>query len=102
MPSLSHIFAPPEHAVLSLQVQAGMARAETGKREQFGVLVRLFLDRFFNNEMVSAEVEARARLIQIACAIGLPGLFLAMTCSPPTIFPADAPFGLRSGTNISM
>ncbi len=92
MPSLLRIFAPPEHAVLSLEVQAGMARAEPEKREQFGVLVRLFLDRFFNNEMVSAEVEARARLIQIACAIGLPGLFLAMYLFPSYHFPGGRPF----------
>ena len=86
------IFAPPEHAVLSLEVQARMAPTEPEERSQFGVLVRLFLDRFFNNEMVSADHEARTRLIQIACAIGLPGLFLAMYLFPPYHFPGGRPF----------
>ncbi len=89
------IFAPPEHAVLSLEVQAGMAVTVPRERGQFRLLVSHFLDRFLNNEMVSTEDEAKTRLIQIACAIGLPGLFVAMALFPPYHFPGGRPFWLQ-------
>ncbi|HEX4022296.1 MAG TPA: hypothetical protein VHX63_14220 [Acidobacteriaceae bacterium] len=73
-----HIFAQPEHAVLSLEVQAGLAQQEKPEQSQFQLLVRLFLERFFNNDMVAADDEGMTRLLQIACATGLPGFIVAL------------------------
>ncbi|HEY1809836.1 MAG TPA: hypothetical protein VGG42_14825, partial [Acidobacteriaceae bacterium] len=69
--------------VLSLEVLA--REAETEPREeptQFRVLVRHFLERFFTNEMASAEGDAKTRLVQAACALGIPGLMVAMYLYP--------------------
>ncbi len=69
--------------VLSLEVLA--READTGPREeptQFRVLVRHFLARFFTNEMASAEGDAKTRLVQVACALGIPGLIVAMYLYP--------------------
>ncbi len=69
--------------VLSLEVLARQEPAE--EREpatQFRVLVRHFLERFFNNEMASAEGDAKTRLVQAACAVGLPGVVVALYLYP--------------------
>jgi hypothetical protein len=69
--------------VLSLQVLADDAATETRKEAtQFRVLVRHFLERFFTNEMASAEGDAKTRLVQVACALGIPGLMVAMYLYP--------------------
>ncbi|HZZ37541.1 MAG TPA: hypothetical protein VFE06_00320 [Acidobacteriaceae bacterium] len=71
------------HQVLSLQVLAG--EEETERRvepTQFRVLVRHFLERFFTNEMASADGDAKTRLVQVACALGIPGLIVAMYLYP--------------------
>ena len=62
------IFAPPEFLVLSLEVQAHMPAPQPPERSQFNLLVHLFLERFSNNDMVSAEGEAKARLQEQAPA----------------------------------
>jgi hypothetical protein len=78
--------------VLSLQVQARMGEVPHEEKSQFELLVRHFLDRFFNNEMVSSDGEAKARTIQIAYAITLPGLIFAIYLFPPYHYPGGRPF----------
>ena len=69
--------------VLSLEV---LAREEPGEERepatQFRVLVRHFLERFFNNEMASADGDAKTRLVQAACAVGIPGLIVSLYLYP--------------------
>jgi hypothetical protein len=66
----------PEHAVLSLGVQATMARNDR-EQGQFEVLVRHLLDRFFNNELMSTDGET-TRAVQAGYMIALPGLLVAL------------------------
>ena len=66
----------PEHAVLSLQVQAEMSRDDR-ERGRFEVLVRHLLDRFFNNELMSTDGET-TRAVQAGYMIALPGLLVAL------------------------
>jgi hypothetical protein len=54
---------------------------------QFGVLVRHFLDRFFTNELASADGDAKTRLVQAACALGVPGLVVALYLYTPYHLP---------------
>lgn len=69
--------------VLSLEVLAREAETEPrGQPTQFRVLLRHFLERFFTNEMASAEGDAKTRLVQAACALGIPGLIVAMYLYP--------------------
>jgi hypothetical protein len=72
------MFSVQENPVLSLEVQAVMTQADQAERSQVSLLVRHFLDRFFNHEMVSSDGDAKARLIQVACAAGLPGFVMAL------------------------
>ncbi|MFP5228878.1 MAG: hypothetical protein ACLGXA_14760 [Acidobacteriota bacterium] len=69
--------------VASLEVLARRPPAEErGPESQFRVLVRHFLERFFNNEMASADGDAKTRLVQVACTIGIPGLIVALYLYP--------------------
>jgi hypothetical protein len=86
------IFTPPEFPVLSLEVQAQMPVTDAQERSQFHLLVRHFLERFFTNEMVSADGEAKARLLQVAYAIALPGVVGALFLFPLYHAPLDRPF----------
>jgi len=72
----------PRGEVLSLEVLARCSADEAKEPTQFRVLVRHFLDRFFTNEMASAEGDAKTRLVQVACTIGLPGLVVALYLYP--------------------
>src|SRR5580698_7759985 len=74
------LFTPPKHPVLSLSVQA---QSVTPKREQrqFEVLVRHILSRFFNNELLASDDEAK-RVMQIASAIALPTLIVSLFLYP--------------------
>ncbi len=82
MPNLQRIFSAPKYAVLSLEVQANMANTHPEEPSQFRVLVRHFLDRFFNNEMVASDDEAKTRLLVVAASIGLPGFIAAIFLMP--------------------
>ncbi len=73
--------------VLSLNAQAGMGHVQLPERSQFSHLVRLFLERFFNHETASPDGDAKARLIIIAFATGLPPFIIAMY-----LWPAYHPF----------
>jgi len=72
--------APP--AVLSLNVQAAMGPVREPQRSQFELLVRHFLERFFNHETASPDGDGKTRLVQLAFAAGLPGLMVAVYLWP--------------------
>lgn len=78
IPSLLRPFSQPEHQVLSLEVQAALGEAHRPEHGQFAILIRHFMERFFNNEMVSADDEGAARLLLIACTAGLPPFIAAV------------------------
>jgi hypothetical protein len=96
--------APP--AVLSLNVQAAMGPARVPQRSQFELLVRHFLERFFNHETASSDGDGKTRLVQLAFAAGLPGLMVAMYLWPvyhpvivfpphPNSIPGPPPYWLQ-------
>src|SRR3984957_16983258 len=92
MLSRLRMFTPPEFPVLSLEVQAHLPVVEAREQTQFHLLVRHFLERFFNNDMVSADGEAKARLLQIVYAIALPGMVVALFLFPLYHAPLERPF----------
>jgi hypothetical protein len=69
----------PRHAVLSLAAQAEAAPRRA--QSQFEVLVRHLLYRFFHNDLIATDDEAR-RILQLAYAVALPGLLFAMFLFP--------------------
>jgi hypothetical protein len=72
----------PSETVLSLQVLAHHPQEEPEQATQFGTLLRHFLERFFTNEMASAEGDSKTRLVQVACAMGVPGMVVALYLYP--------------------
>ncbi len=76
------LFAPADSEVHSLNVQAALGPARQPERSQFSHLVRHFLERFFNHETASPDGDAKTRLVQIACAAGLPGFLVAVYLWP--------------------
>jgi hypothetical protein len=74
------LFNPPKHPVLSLGVQAESFTPER-TRSEFEVLVRHILGRFFNNELLASDDETK-RVMQIACAVGLPTLVFSLFLYP--------------------
>ncbi len=69
-------------AVLSLNVQAAMGPVREPERSQFVLLMRHFLERFFNHETASADGDGKTRLVQLAFAAGLPGFMVALYLWP--------------------
>jgi hypothetical protein len=69
-------------AVLSLNVQAAMGPVRQPQRSQFELLVRHFVERFFNHETASPDGDGKTRLVQLAFAAGLPGLIVAVYLWP--------------------
>lgn len=67
---------------LSLNAQAALGPVVAPERSQFSHLVRHFLERFFNHEDSAASGDGKTRLVQIACATGLPGTIVAMYLWP--------------------
>jgi hypothetical protein len=90
--SALRVFTPPEFPVLSLGVQAQMPVVEAQERTQFRLLVRHFLERFFNNEMVASDGDAKKRLLQVMWAIALPSLVVALFLFPPYHAPLPRSF----------
>jgi hypothetical protein len=78
---------PPRDGVLSLQVLARSSPKEAEQPTQFRVLVRHFLDRFFTNELASGDGDAKTRLVQAACTIGMPGFVVALYLYTPYHMP---------------
>jgi hypothetical protein len=70
---------PSEPAVLSLNVQAAMQRNLRPQR-QFEIMVRHLFDRMLNNEAFGED--APARMTELAGAIALPGLLVALFLFP--------------------
>jgi hypothetical protein len=79
------MMAEPE--ILSLNAQAALGAVHAPQRSQFSLLVRHFLERFFNHETASPDGDAKSRLILIAVATGIPGFMVALW-----LFPAYHPF----------
>jgi len=83
-------------AVQTLNVQAALGPLLEPERTQFSLLVRHFLERFFNHETASATGDGKTRLVQIACAAGLLPLMVAVYLWPVyhhfIVFPQDHPF----------
>lgn len=71
-----------EPEILPLQAQAARGQVREPERTQFAHLLRHFLERFFNHETASPDADAKARLIQIAFAAGLPGFVVALYLWP--------------------
>ncbi len=67
---------------LSLNAQAALGPVRQPARSQLSLLVRHFLERFFNHETASPDGDAKARLVLIACATGLPGFIVALYLWP--------------------
>jgi hypothetical protein len=88
-----------EPQVLSLGVLAGMDAPVRSEQSQWAILVHHFLDRFFNNEMASSDDDGKTRLIQVACATGLPGWVAAMYLWPVyhDIFSLHRPYWAQVG-----
>jgi hypothetical protein len=76
------LFQRADFTVQSLNVQAALGPAHPPKRSQFSLLVRHFLERFFNHETASSTGDGKTRMVQIACAAGLPGLMVAVYLWP--------------------
>lgn len=67
---------------LSLSEQAELGPVRQPERSQVSWLIRHFLERFFNHETASPDGDAKARLILIAFATGLPPFVVAIYLWP--------------------
>src|ERR1035438_7795752 len=67
---------------LSLNAQSALGVVRAPQRSQFSLLMRHFLERFFNHETASPDGDAKTCMVQIACATGLPGFFYALYLWP--------------------
>jgi hypothetical protein len=67
---------------LSLSEQAELGPLRQPERSQVSLLIRHFLERFFNHETASPDGDAKARLILIAFAAGLPPFMVAVYLWP--------------------
>ena len=81
------LFMMSEPEALSLNAQAALGAVHVPKRSQFSLLVRHFLERFFNHETASPDGDAKSRLVLIAVATGIPGFVVALY-----LFPVYHPF----------
>ncbi len=99
MPNQLPVEPRKQPQVLSLHVLAGMEAPVRAQQSQWAILVHHFLDRFFNNEMASSDAEGTTRLIQVACATGLPGWVAAMYLWPVyhDIFRLQRPYWAQVG-----
>lgn len=80
--SFQRLFMMSEPEILPLQEQAARGEVREPERSQFSHLLRHFLARFFNHETASSDGDAKARLVQIALAAGLPGFVVALYLWP--------------------
>lgn len=67
---------------LALNAQAALGAVREPRRSQFSLLVRHFLERFFNHETASPDGDAKTRIVQIAFATGLPPFMIAIYLWP--------------------
>src|SRR6185437_1446857 len=80
--AFQRLFQRTDFTVQSLNVQAALGPTRPPERTQFSLLVRHFLERFFNHETASSTGDGKTRMVQIACAAGLPGLMVAVYLWP--------------------
>lgn len=71
-----------EPEILPLNAQAARGPVRPPQRSQFSLLVRLFLERFFNHETASPDGDGKTRLVLLACAAGMPGFVVALYLWP--------------------
>ena len=76
------LFMMAEPEILSLNAQAALGAVRPPRRSQFSLLVRHFLERFFNHETASPEGDSKARLLLIALATAIPGFMVAIYLWP--------------------
>ena len=81
------LFMMSEPEALSLNAQAALGAVHEPQRSQLSLLVRHFLERFFNHETASPDGDAKVRLVLIAVATGIPGFMVALY-----LYPAYHPF----------
>lgn len=82
MAEFQRIFASNEHPVLSFEVQARMSTGEPPQRSTFAVLVRHFLSRFLENDVVSLGGDTLSRMVQVLSALAVPGIVVALYLIP--------------------
>ncbi len=80
--TFQRLLIPSEPQVLSMNVQAALGTPRPPHRTQFSWLLRHFIERFFNHETASPDGDAKTRLVQIACAAGLPPFVIAIYLWP--------------------
>jgi hypothetical protein len=66
----------------ALNAQAALGPAMPPDRGQFSLLVRHFLERFFNHETASPDGDAKTRMVLIAFATALPAFVVALYLWP--------------------
>jgi hypothetical protein len=76
------LFMMSEPEALSLNAQAALGAVHEPQRSQFSLLVRHFLERFFNHETASPDGDAKSRLVLIAVGTGIPGFMVALYLWP--------------------
>jgi hypothetical protein len=82
MADFQRIFTSSEAPVLSFEVQARLGLVETPQRSVFQVLVRHFLGRFLENDVVSLGGDTLSRMVQVLCAVTVPGVVAALYLIP--------------------
>jgi hypothetical protein len=80
--SIESLLLMSDPDVLGLSGQAALGVARQPERSQFRHLLRHFLERFFNHETASPDGDAKARMVLIACAAGLPPFMVAIYLWP--------------------
>lgn len=77
----SGLFISPKNPVLSLAVQA--EEFTIGREQsQFEILVRHIFYRFLHNELLTSDDDETKRVMQISCAVAVPGLLVALFLFP--------------------
>jgi hypothetical protein len=76
------LFMMSEPEALSLNAQAALGQVQAPQRSQFSLLLRHFLERFFNHETASPDGDAKARLVLIAFSVGLPEVVVTLYLWP--------------------
>lgn len=80
--AFQRLFTMSDAQPLALNAQAALGNVHAAPRSQFSWLMRHFLERFFNHETASPDGDARTRIVQLACATGLPGFAVAVYLWP--------------------
>ncbi|HEV2133728.1 MAG TPA: hypothetical protein VGR47_05645 [Terracidiphilus sp.] len=80
--SIERLLLMSDPEVLGLNGQAALGVERQPERSQFLHLLRHFLERFFNHETASPDGDAKARMVLIACATGLPPFIVAIYLWP--------------------